>query len=99
MVIRSRRHAEGKGVDPLDSLSHPLRREILCALVASEEPLPPSALATRIPGTSVSEVGYHARVLESSGAVGRTRAGGAEEDRYLLSPTPRGRAACPCSGR
>jgi DNA-binding transcriptional regulator GbsR (MarR family) len=70
-------------VDPSGALNHPVRRRILRTLIASDRPLSLSELvAAAAPGASVSAVGYHARVLESSGAVGSTQAGGAAEDLY-----------------
>ncbi len=69
-------------MDPRGALDHPMRRQILRALIASDEALTaPELVAAASPGASVSAVTYHARVLESAGAVGRTRAGGAEADR------------------
>lgn len=67
-----------------------MRRQILRTLIASERPLSLSELvATVAPGASVSAVGYHARVLESSGAVGSTRADGAVEDSYCATAPDR----------
>jgi DNA-binding transcriptional ArsR family regulator len=76
-------------VDPRGALNHPLRRQILRALIASDQPLSPSEIVATVPGASVSTISYHALVLESSGAVGRTKAGGASEDRYRAAdPDP-----------
>ncbi len=67
-----------------------MRRQILRTLIASERPLSLSELvASAAPWASVSAIGYHARVLESSGAVGSTRADGAVEDLYrATAPDP-----------
>ena len=76
-------------MNPTGALDHPLRRQILRALIATDEPLTAPQLVTELsPGANVSAVTYHARVLESAGAVGRTRAGGAEPDRYGVAETP-----------
>lgn len=83
-LIRWRGGAEARRMDPREALNHPLRRQILRALIATDEPLgPPELVATlSTPGASVSAVSYHAKVLESAGAVGRAEAGGADADRY-----------------
>jgi DNA-binding transcriptional ArsR family regulator len=76
-------------VDPRGALNHPLRRQILRTLIASDKPLSPSEIVAAVPGASVSTISYHALVLESSGAVGRTKSGGGAEDRYRAAdPDP-----------
>ncbi len=76
-------------MNPTGALDHPLRRQILRALIATDGPLTaPQLVAELAPGANVSAVTYHARVLESAGAVGRTRAGAADPDRYDVAETP-----------
>ena len=76
-------------MNPSGAFDHPLRRQILRVLIASDESLSaPQLAATLSRGGNVSAVTYHARVLESAGAVGRTRAGGPEPDLYRVGETP-----------
>jgi Fe2+ or Zn2+ uptake regulation protein len=87
MVIQRKRWVELDDVDPRGALDHPLRRQILRTLIASDKPLTPSEIVATVPGASVSTISYHARVLESSGVVGNIKADGAGEDRYS-APEP-----------
>ncbi len=75
-------------MDPTEALNHPLRRQILRTLIASDRELSPSELVAATNGTSVSLVSYHAKVLATAGAVGYTPAGGADEGevRYHAAP-------------
>jgi DNA-binding transcriptional ArsR family regulator len=50
------------------ALQHPLRRKILRAMMADEEPASPCQL-TKALDESLSNVSYHVRVLARSGAV------------------------------
>ena len=76
-------------MNPTGALDHPLRRQILRVLIADDEPLTVPQLVTELsPGANISEVAYHARVLESAGAVGRNGADSAEADRYRVDDPP-----------
>ena len=64
-----------------DALNHPVRRQILRALIESGRPLAPAEIvAAGLPRASLSAVAYHAGVLERSGEVSRT--GGELPPRY-----------------
>lgn len=64
-----------------DALNHPVRRQILRTLIASDRPLAPvEIVAAGLPSASLSTVAYHARVLEDSGSV--SRANGDTPPRY-----------------
>lgn len=54
------------------ALDHPLRRRILRALNGNAEPRTLEELATLIPATSLSAIGYHVLTLEECGAVSVT---------------------------
>jgi DNA-binding transcriptional ArsR family regulator len=57
-------------LDPglVQALENPTRREILRTLSSSERGLGLGEVASRFTGFTLSEVGYHVRVLERSGA-------------------------------
>jgi predicted transcriptional regulator len=62
-----------------NALNHHVRRRILRTLIDSGEAQRPAEIvATGLPDHSVSVVGYHVRVLESAGIVGRTESGPAD---------------------
>jgi DNA-binding transcriptional ArsR family regulator len=91
-VIRLALGLEYMGMEPeqaRDALNHPVRRQILRILTASERPLAPAEIvAAGLPSASLSTVAYHARVLEGSGGV--NRAGDGVPPRYTtdLSSSP-----------
>lgn len=55
--------------DIRDALSHPLRREILCALARSVEGRSLAELALEIPRAGISVVSYHVSFLGRCGIV------------------------------
>lgn len=53
-----------------DSLSHPLRRQILRILIETKAPLSAGEIvSTALPGCAISVVSYHAQVLEAAGKI------------------------------
>jgi DNA-binding transcriptional ArsR family regulator len=71
-----------------DALNHPVRRQILRILIDSGEAHDSrEIIAAGLPDLSVSAVGYHARVLESAGMVGRSDGGPGDEPTYRFAAT------------